>query len=304
MSIVKKFLTNPVIIFTKLKNSHISRLIPDKPYLKLMYRAVNGEKLNLDNPKTFTEKLNWLKLYNRNDMYTELVDKYLVRNYVSKKIGDEYLLPLLGVWDSVDDIDFEMLPEQFVVKCNHNSGTGFYLCKDKSLMNKNHVVNGLRKGLRENFYYRYREWPYKNVKRKIIAEPFMYNTNGEPLVDYKVFCFNGVPKVLQVNSNRFSEESVCTDFYDTEWNYLHIQEGGNGLYPCAGDIFEKPNFLLELLKISSILSYGIPHLRVDFNCWNNRLYFSELTFFHNAAMNPFYPSEWNDMFGSWIDIDP
>lgn len=296
-----KLLHNPLTIFKGFSNTYFSRLIPDKAYLKFMYRVKNGERLNLKHPNSFTDKINWLKINDKKPIYTQMVDKYLARDFVSERIGADYLVPLLGVWDKASDINFNELPDQFVLKCNHNSGNGFYMCHDKRVMDKEKVIKQLNTGMKEDFYYKYREWPYKNVKRKIIAEPLMQNTNGEPLVDYKVFCFAGEPKFLQINSNRFSGGEIMTDFYDVEWNYLNIQEGG-GHYPQAGDVFDKPLFFEELLNVSSVLSQNVPQLRVDFNCWDNKLYFGELTFYHNAGMNPFMPEEWNDRIGDLISI--
>ncbi len=301
MSRIKKIIRNPLVLITRMKGKWFTRIVPDKQYLEIMYRAINGEPLNLDEPKTYTEKLNWLKLYDRRDIYTVMVDKYLARGFVKDRIGEDYLLPLIGVWDSEKEIDFDILPDNFVLKCNHNSGTGFYICRNKELIDKKAVLKSLRKGLKENFFYKYREWPYKNIEKKIIAEPFMQNTNGDQLVDYKVFCFSGVPKIIMINSGRFTNGPIRTDFYDINWNYLGIKEGG-GFYPCAGDIFKKPLFLEELIRLSALLSEGVPHLRVDFNCWDNKLYFSELTFFHNAGMEPFSPDEWNILLGDYISI--
>lgn len=176
--------------------------MPDREYLQRRFQAELGKSLDLDNPQTFNEKLQWLKLYNRKPEYTMMVDKYKVREYIAQTLGEEYLIPLLGVWDDPDEIDFDALPDQFVLKCNHNSGLGMCICKDKSKLDISKVRAELRKGLKENYYIRHREWPYKDVPRKIIAEKYMVDdSNCGELTDYKFFCFNGVPKFMYISND-------------------------------------------------------------------------------------------------------
>lgn len=184
----------------------------------MMYWLHLGRKLNLKNPKTFNEKLQWLKLYNHKPEYTIMVDKVKAKEYVAKLIGEEHIIPTLGVWDDPDDIDFDALPDQFVLKCNHNSGTGMCICRDKSKLDIEKVKAELRKGLKENYFMRWREWPYKNVPRKILAEKFMVDESGTELKDYKIFCFNGEPRYCQVISDRNTDEKI--DFYDMHWKRL------------------------------------------------------------------------------------
>lgn len=272
-------------------------LLPDRVYIKKLYKKRMGKELDLKNPITYTEKLNWLKLYDRRPEYTMMVDKYAVREYVEKKIGAEYLVPLIGVWDSVEDICFSDLPSKFVLKCNHDNGV--IICRDKEHLNIEEVKKELSYHLGRDYYKKAREWPYKNVPRKIICEKFMENTNGDRLVDYKLFCFNGIPKFVMVNSDRFSEQEQKTDMYDMGWNYLDMQDGH---YPMAGDVFEKPNCLKEMQEAAKVLSKDIPFIRVDFNCWDDRLYFGELTFFHSAALEYFRPLKWEDVLGEWIEL--
>ena len=176
----------------KIRFSYLTKLgvfngLSDEQYLKLKYKNVFGRDLDLENPKTFNEKLQWLKLHNRKPEYTVMADKYLAKKYIASKIGDEYVVPLIGVWDNPEDIDFNTLPDQFVLKCNHNSGTGMYICVDKSKMNIVAVKKELDKGLKENYYIQNREWPYKNIPRKIIAEKFLKDVDDECLTDYKFF---------------------------------------------------------------------------------------------------------------------
>lgn len=281
-------------------------ILPDRPFLEQLYEMRVGRKPDFRHPKTFTEKCNWLKLHDRKAEYTMMVDKYAVREYIKKTIGEEYLVPLLGVWDNSNDIDFKSLPHQFVLKCNHNSNV--FVCTDKEgfvvedkagekYSNWDSVKNEIDISMKQNYYKKCREWPYKNIKRRIICEKYMQNTNGDELVDYKLFCFNGTPKLFMVNSNRFQEGGVKVDIYDMEWNHLNMQDGH---YPFQGDVFEKPKAFNEIVNLSKKLSKGLPFIRVDFNIWNDKLYFSELTFYHSAGFETFQPDEWDIVLGNWL----
>lgn len=272
-------------------------ILPDKMYIKKIYKFRTGKKLDLKNPKTFNEKQNWLKLYDRRPEYTVMVDKYKSREYIAEKIGEQYLVPLLGVWDSPDEIDFDTLPNEFVLKCNHDNG--IIICKDKNKLDIEKTKKELADRLSRDYYKKHREWPYKNVPRKIICEKLMENTNDAELVDFKLFCFGGIPKLIMVNSNRFGEGGTKTDMYNIEWQYMEMQDGH---YPNAGDVFEKPSCFEEMCSLSKKLSEGVPFLRVDFNYWNKKLYFGELTFFHSAGVESFVPEDWNDVLGSWLII--
>lgn len=282
---LSKILKGFVILFTKpniigiILLSKFSFLIPDKPYLQLMYWLNMGKKLDLKNPKTFNEKLQWLKLYNHNPAYTVMVDKVKAKEYVAKLIGEEHIIPTLGVWDDPDDIDFDALPNQFVLKCNHNSGTGMCICRDKSKLDIEKVKAELRKGLKENYFMRWREWPYKNVPRKILAEKFMVDTEQnketitkgklEELNDYKIFCFNGEPKVLFVASDRANK--VCFDYYDMDLKHLDLKQGGDNYH---GEV-KLPKHFEEMKELAAKISQGIPHVRTDFYEINDEVYFGE-----------------------------
>ena len=270
--------------------------LPDALYLKIMYRASMGKRLNLKNPKTYSEKLQWLKLYDRRPEYSMMADKYGVREYIAKMVGEKYLIPLLGVWDDPEDIDFDALPQQFVLKCNHNSGTGMCICKDKSKLDIEKTKRGLKRGLRQDYHLHGREWIYKDIKRRIIAEKFMEDASGEGLKDYKVMCFNGEPKLVQIHSGRFTDHRV--DWYDTQWNLLDAWM----VVPPSGVAVDKPPFLDELLEVSRKLSAGIPQLRVDWYYTNGQLYFGELTFFNASGMAPFSPEEWDRKLGDMIQL--
>lgn len=270
--------------------------LSDKNYLKIMFWAHMGKRLNLKKPITYNEKLQWLKLHDRQSQYVMMADKYAVREHIAQVLGTEYLIPLLGVWENPDDIDFDALPQQFVLKCNHNSGTGMYICKDKSKMNIEQVKKELCKGLRQDYHLCGREWVYKNIKRRIIAEKFMVDETGVDLTDYKVMCFNGEPKIIQIHRGRFSEH--CVDWYNTKWELLDVCLGT----PMSGVKTEKLPFLDEMLEFSQKLAAGIPHVRVDWYYVNGQLYFGELTFFNASGFVPFEPEKWDEILGGYIDL--
>lgn len=269
----------------------------DKTYLQCKWWVNNGKKLDLENPVTFNEKLQWLKLYNRNPMYTSMVDKHEAKKYVADIIGEEHIIPTLGVYDSVEDIDFDSLPNQFVLKCTHDSG-GIVICQDKTQLNKKEAIKKLRKGLKSNFYWTNREWPYKNVIPRIIAEKYMTDGDGE-LRDYKFFCFDGVPRVMFIASDRFNkEEETKFDFFDMEFNHLPFRNG----HPNATKPIERPAGFDEMKMLASKLSKGIPQVRVDFYDINGQIYFGEMTFFHWSGFVKFDPVEWDYKMGEMIEL--
>ena len=275
----------------------IRNIIPAKLYLQLMYRSCTDSKLNLERPRTYNEKLQWLKLYDRKDDYTTMVDKYAVKKYVADLIGKEYVIDLLGVWEKVDDIDFDNLPEQFVLKCTHDSA-GLIICKDKTQLDWKKAKSKLEKCMKRNFYYSGREWPYKNVKPRIIAEKYMEDSSYKELRDYKFFTFNGKPKVLYITQGRGNENETYADFFDMDFKHLDIEID----HEMSKDMPHKPkNF--ELMKELAIkLSQGIPHVRVDFYEVDGHVYFGELTFFHCSGFEPFRTREWELIFGDWIEL--
>lgn len=282
-------------IINKLMVLGFFNFLSDKHYIKLRFRLKMNKRLNLENPRTYNEKLQWLKLNDRKDEYTQMVDKYAVREYISKKIGEEYLIPLLGVWDSVDDIDFESLPNEFVLKCNHDSG-GLVICKDKSKLDINEAKKKLSKAMKRDFYKFSREWPYKNVKRKIIAEKFMVDESGTELKDYKFFCFDGAVEYMFIATDRPHDTKF--DFYDMEYNHLPFKQG----HPNAARDIQKPKAFDEMKKLAQELSKGIKQVRIDFYEINGKVYFGEITFFHYSGLTPFEPEEWDGKFGELINI--
>lgn len=281
------------------KVAKILSLIPDSLYLHMRYRSHTGKWLNLKNPKRFNEKLQWLKLYNRKPEYTVMVDKYLVREHIKNTIGEEYLIPLLGVWDSVDDIDFDALPDKFVIKCNHNSGEGMYICKDKSKIDVKKVKADLKRGLEQDYYLCDREWPYKNVPRKIVAEEFLDDGSGKGLNDFKFLCFNGEPSIILVCAERFSKEGLKENFYDTSWNHLPFKRPN---LPNTEYEIKAPNKLDEMIDLAGILSQGIPFCRIDFYDVNDKVYFGEITFFPASGYGKFEPDKYDFVLGEKIKL--
>ncbi len=273
--------------------------LSDEEYLKKLFLCNMDEELDLNNPQTFNEKLQWLKLHNRKPEYTIMVDKYKVREYIADKIGEEYLIPLLGAWDDPDEIDFDTLPNQFVLKCNHNSGRGMCICKDKSKRDIARVKQELRKGIKQDYYLAGREWPYKDVPRKIIAEPYMEDVKTGELRDYKLFCFNGEPRFTLVCSQRFSKVGLREDFFDINWVHLPIKRPN---VPNSEVDIDKPVNYDHMLKLARQLSENIPFVRVDFYEINEKIYFGEMTFYPASGFLGFEPNYWDTEFGKWIKL--
>lgn len=272
----------------------------DEKYLRRMFKARRGQALSFENPQTFNEKLQWLKLYNRNPKYTRMVDKYEAKQYVAEKIGAEYIIPTLGVWDKFEDIDFDALPNQFVLKCTHDSG-GLVICRDKAMLDMEKAEEKIRKSLCRNYYDYSREWLYKDVKPRIIAEAYMEDDgDNHTLKDYKVFCFSGEPRsVMTVTGGHDNEENILRRMYDPQWNLLPIGMHGK---PPVKEAEQLPEQLPELLRLARILSEGIPHVRADFYVINGQIYFGELTFFHMSGFARMDPPEWEYQFGSYITL--
>lgn len=272
-------------------------LLPDKYFILLKwYGRKMPYRLNLNNPRTFNEKLQWIKLYDHNPLYTTLVDKYRVKEYVKEKIGSEHVIPLLGVWDSVEDIEWEKLPDQFVLKVNHDCG-GQVICKDKSTLDIPGTISKLKLAFNNNYYYQGREWPYKNVKPKVFAEAYMEDEYGE-LRDYKFFCFDGQVKAMFIATERNGGGEVKFDFFDADFNHLPFTQG----HPNALIQPLKPKGFEEMKKLAEELSRGLREIRVDFYDVNGHVYFGEFTFFHFGGIVEFHPVEWDYKFGSWIKL--
>lgn len=299
MSKIESFVSDPKRILQGILNK-TAILWPDKLFLKLKFRLTMGQKLNLRTPKTFNEKLQWLKLYNRKPEYTTMVDKYAVKEYVAKIIGEEYIIPTLGVWNSVSEIDWDSLPNQFVLKTTHGGGgCDVIICKDKATLDKVAAKEKLNRSLRSDIFWNFREWPYKNVSKHIIAEKFMTN-NGKDLEDYKIHCFNGEPKFILVCSNRYGGGAMIDDFYTPEWKLMDVRRPG---HPKSEKASKAPEQLQQMLELSRILSKDIPFLRTDFYIIENQIYFGELTFFPASGMSKFEPEEYDETFGNYLNLN-
>lgn len=298
MKKLKKFIKHPRLIIGFLCSRDFLKWIPDKLYFKIMFQYRMGVKLNLKDPKTFNEKLQWLKLYDRNPEYTKLVDKYEVRKYIEKNIGEEYLIPLLGVWDKFEDIDFDSLPNQFVLKCTHDSG-GVVICRDKNNLDIEKIKKKINKCLKTNYYYHGREWPYKNVKPKIICEQLIKTKDGKVPNDYKFYCFNGEPDSVMVCTERESGEPKFY-FFDNKWNLLKYNVAG--MNAPKDFTLSKPEKIDEMFQMAKKLSSRIPFVRVDLYYENGKIYFGELTFFPQSGYDFNLLEETDLLFGEKINL--
>ena len=272
------------------------RLLPDKIYLQLIYFKHFKKFIDFNNPKTFNEKIQWLKVNYRNDVFTEMVDKYKAKQYISQLIGEEYIIPTLGVWNNPEEIEFDKLPEKFVLKCNNDSG-GIVICKNKQTLNIAETKKFLKSRLNNNGFWYGREWPYKNIKPCIIAEKYVENNNHE-LIDYKFFCFNGKPKIVLVCSERFSSNNMCKTYFDENWNLLNIVEANHRINKEQ----KKPQTFEKMKEFSKKLAKDMPFVRIDFYEIKGKLYFGEITFFPASGLEKFKPEEWDYILGDMIDI--
>jgi len=274
----------------------ISHNMSDEKYLKTIYHFAVGKKLDLNNPTSFNEKLQWLKIHDRNPLYTTMVDKHNVKDYVAKKIGAEYIIPTLGVWNSFDEIDFDSLPDRFVLKCTHDSG-GLVICRNKQELNKEQARKKINKSLKKNFYWIGREWAYKNVQPKIIAEQYMEDKNNSSMIDYKFYCFNGEPKFLYVSQGLENHSTARISYVTLDWEIAPYKRTD---YSNFEKLPPKPKTFEKMLEFSKILSNGIPFSRIDFYEINGNLYFGEITFFPGSGLSPFEPEEWDKKIGDWL----
>lgn len=279
---------------------HTARYWSDEAYLKRIYKLRYGKPLNLKDPKTYNEKMQWLKLNYRKNIFTSMVDKYEVKDYVRKRIGDKYVIPCLGVWDKAEDIDWNALPNQFVLKCTHDSGS-VCVCKDKNTFDKDAAVQKLTKALAAEYFYGNREWPYKNVKRRIIAEEYVDGLGTLDSVEYKVTCTNGKVQFITVCggiahsafANRTNDHFTPQDWKQLPWYVA---------YKSSRKKIERPAFTDELVALCEKLSEGIPYLRVDWYYNNGQLYFGEMTFYTWGGFCEFEPLEWDRKIGDMIQL--
>lgn len=287
-----------IMIYLMSQHNELFSWISDESYVKFEYYVRMGKKLNLENPKTYNEKLQWLKLYNRVPLYTELVDKAAVKNYVADKIGKEYIIPTIDVWKTAEEVDFKLLPDQFVLKVTHDSG-GLVICKNKASLDQEQARKKLMKALKTNYYKVHREWPYKNVTPRIIAEKYLEDSSTTELRDYKFFVFNGKVKAMFVASERQKkDEETKFDFFDENYNSLQIVNG----HPNSRVLPKKPLSFEKMKMFAEILGEGMPHVRIDFYEVDGKPYFGEMTFFHWSGMTPFEPEKWDRIFGSYLTL--
>lgn len=290
---LKKLLTRPNNTLSTWFQMNNCQTMPDEEYIRKVYFLNFLKKINLDNPITFNEKLNWMKLYRHDDSYTKMADKYAVKEIVSSLIGSQYVVNNYGVYDRWDDIDIDSLPGQFVIKCTHDSG-GAFICRDIAAFDWEKCKEAIERNLKCNFYYWYREWPYKNIKPRIIVDALLDDHTGKELQDYKFWCFNGKPTYMYIT---IKGKNVYENFYDMDFNPIDI----NHMFPRHTPEFDKPtNF--ELMKdLAAKLSKGIPFVRVDFFDVNGKVYFGEFTFYDWGGMRPF-KGDWDIKLGELIEL--
>lgn len=302
-TIVSVIKDNPLkiwrLFFLKAQQKGWLNFLPDETYLRIQYRCKFGKRLDLENPQTFNEKLQWLKLHDRKPEYHIMVDKYLVKQYVAERIGEQYIIPTYGVWEKVDDIDYRTLPNQFVLKTTGGSGNlNVVVCKDKNFFDWGRAKSLLSKSIKEDTYWYSREWPYKGNKNRIMAEEYLEDSKTKELRDYKFFCFDGVCHALFVASERSKQQKPYFDFFDSNYQHLDLKQR----YQNAPIPPEKPvNF--ELMKeLASKLSRGIPQVRIDLYECNGKVFFGEITFFSFGIGEFFEPDKWDKIFGDWIRL--
>lgn len=289
----------PRKVLLYLESKGLFNFLSDRKYLKLMYRLRIGKKLNLSQPKTFNEKLQWLKLHDRKPEYTNLVDKYEVKKIVADRIGEEYIIPTLGVWDKFDDIDFDKLPNQFVLKCTHDSG-GLVICRDKSKFDIKSAKKKINRSLRSNYYYHGREWPYKNVEPRIIAEEYMQDGDNYSLIDYKFYCFNGKIEYLYVSEGLEDHSTAKISFLTSDWNFAPFNRSD---YKSFEELPLMPGNYKRMLSLAEQLSKGFRFIRIDLYEINKKVFFSEFTLTPCGGYMPFVPEEWDLKLGEFLELN-
>lgn len=295
---IKTVLSNPLLIVAKIINGR-AKFLSTEVYLQILFYSIFKKKINFQNPVTYNEKLQWLKLNDHNNSYINLVDKYEVRQIVSSRIGEKHLVPIFGVWDEFDAIDFSKLPNKFVLKCTHDSGS-VIICTDKAKFDVRTAKGKINKWLKSNHYWKSREWAYQFVKPRIIAEEYLEDLGNVQLKDYKFFCFSGEPKLLYVASDRDKgADQLKFDYFDMNFNKLKVSQQS---YPNSDYHINKPEMFNEMIEICKVLSQGIPHVRIDLYEVNNKVYFGEYTFFHHGGMVPFNPEKTDRDLGDLINI--
>lgn len=298
---VRKYLRKPGLMLPLLASRGFLKGMDDATFLRRWYKDYFGKDLNLDDPKGFNEKIQWLKLYDRNPEYVDMVDKISAKKWVANRIGETFIVPTLAIWETVDVIDTDSLPDRFVLKTNHDNG-GVVICESKASFDLVKAKAKLKKHLSQNYYYVGREWPYKNIEPRIFAEEFIDDgatdcSGSCGFVDYKFLCFNGEPRLMFTCSGR-AQNDLRVDFFDMSWNLQPFTRH----YPNSDIIPDKPAHFEEMKKAAEVLSEGIPFVRVDFYDTPSGPLFGEMTFYPGSGFEEFEPSEWDDILGSWIDL--
>ncbi len=294
MGKINRFLSDKEIRFAYLTQMGFFNKMSDKDFLQKKYQMIFGKELNLENPCTFNEKLNWLKVYDQEDRYTKLADKILVKKFVEEKIGGEYVIPLYKEYQKPEDISLEELPDQFVLKCNHDSG-GAFICRDKSKFDLASVQKRLKKNLKRNWYYSSREWAYKNIKPMILAEKYIEDPTSDDLIDYKFFCFNGEPKYVYTT---VKNSNIYENYYDLDFNKVNINHG----YPRRDPEFQKPQNFDKMVELVKVLCKDIPFVRLDMHNVDGKIYFGEFTFYDWAGLKPFPDPQDDEKLGKLLDL--
>lgn len=296
---LREILSNPLCIGAMAVRRYLKSVLNDRTYLRLLYFFEQGRPLHLKNPETFTEKIQWLKLNDRKPLYTKMVDKIEVKGLIRELVGDEYIIPTIGCWDSFDDVDFDSLPDQFVLKSTNGSGGCVVICKDKAHFDISEAKRVIESTAKGNVGVTYREWPYLDIKPRIFAEELITNPDSEDLTDYKFFCFNGRPLYCQVIANRRSHETI--DFYDRDWKHQEFF-GLNPSVNPSGIILPKPENFALMLQLAEIISKGHIFLRVDLYNVRGKIYFGETTFYPASGFGRFQPAEWDLRLGGLIEL--
>lgn len=295
MSKIKKIMKRPVYFLTSPASRGLLNWVPDRIYLKMLYRLWTGEKLNLKNPVTFNEKVQWLKLYDRKEEYKKMVDKYEVREYIAGLIGESYLVKCYGVYDSFEQIDFAVLPEKFVMKCTHDSGSVVF-CKNKKTFDKNAAKKRLERAMKRSYYGAYREWSYKDLKPRIIIEEYLEDGTGRDLTDYKIMCFNGKAKLIMTHENRYVYHTQA--YYDIDWNKTDLIQP---YLPLSEGILERPAQLEKIYELSELIAKDMYHARIDWYVVKDKIYFGEITFYSASGLEPFV-GDGDKIVGAMLDI--
>lgn len=291
-----KLLKSPGKMVAPLAQKGFFDWMSDEDYLKLRFWCEMGYKLDLEHPRTFNEKLQWLKLYDKNPLYPKIVDKYRAKEYVASVIGQQYIVPTLGVYERFEDIDFDSLPRQFVLKCTHDSGS-IYICRDKSQLDRERAGRVLKHGLKSDPARYAREWPYRQVPRRIIAEKYLEEEGSQELKDYKIFTFSGKAAVIQVHYDRFTQHKC--NLYSVNWEYINARFH---YPPDPNHIIPRPEKLELMIDLAERLSEGLPHVRVDFYSIDSQIYFGEMTLYHAGGFSKFYSEEWQSILGDLLKL--